>query len=295
MVGLWPVRERFSPLQETETLGLLFMVASSACFALMGLCVKLAGQSLPVEEIILVRAVGGLLVASVMMGLRPTGAVPRQVPWLIARGVLGWAALVCYFQALARLSLADAVFLNYTSPFFTAVLAAWVLREQITRAMQVALLLALGGVAILVHPGGGLFQPGIVLGLGSGILAAGAYVTVKRATTENDPLTIVWFFSLVATVLSVPMALPHLQMPTLAGWLAMGGAALTATVAQILMTHGYRLARATSASIVSLFTPLFAAILGVTCFGDVPGWNTWIGGALIVIAGVLLARGAVSA
>jgi drug/metabolite transporter (DMT)-like permease len=294
MVGLWPVRERVFTLRESEALGLACMVASSALFALMGLCVKLAGQSLPVEQITLVRAAGGLLVTTAMILVRPPGHPPRQVPWLLARGALGWAALVCYFQAIARLSLADAVFLNYTSPFFTAILAGWLLRERITPGMRLALVLGLGGVAVLVHPGGGLFQPGIVLGLGSGVLAAGAYVAVKRATAENDPLTIVWFFSLVATVLSVPLAWTHLERPSPSGWLAMGGVALTATVAQVLMTHGYRMARATPASIVSLFTPLFAALLGIVVFGDVPGWGTWIGGSLIVVAGILLARGSSS-
>ena len=67
MVGLWPVRERFFTLRESEALGLACMVASSALFALMGLCVKLAGQALPVQEITLVRAAGGLLVTTAMI------------------------------------------------------------------------------------------------------------------------------------------------------------------------------------------------------------------------------------
>ena len=294
MVGLWPDRERFQRAFVPEHLGLLCMLASSACFAFMGLFVKIAGRTLPIEEITLVRAGGGLLVASAMACWQPPESPPRQVTWLVARGVLGWSALVCYFQAIARLPLADAVFLNYTSPFFTALLASWVLRERLTRPMALALVLALFGVFILVHPGGGGVKSGVWLGIASGMLAAGAYVAVKRATAHNDPITIVWFFSLVATVLSAPLAWQNWVAPTLAEGLMMASVAISATVAQLLMTHGYRLARATPASIVSLFTPLFAAVLGILCFGDAPGWATWVGGALIVGSGALLARGRVA-
>ncbi|MNY09347.1 EamA-like transporter family protein [compost metagenome] len=66
--------------------------------------------------------------------------------------------------------------------------------------------------------------------------------------------------------------------------------AVSATVAQVFMTLGYHHARATTASIVSLFTPFIAALFGILFFKDAPTWATWLGGALILAAGMLLTR-----
>lgn len=278
------------PAVASERRGYGFMLGSSVCFAVMGAFVKQASGTLPFLEVSFFRSFGGLLLIAAWMKLtgHPFGARDKAI--LVWRGVLGWAALTAFFFGLSTLYLADAVLLNYTSPFFTAILATFVLGERLTRPSVLALLLASAGVVFVIGPKGGLLHWEALVALSSGFFAALAYVAVKRATARNSPWVIVLYFSAVASLLTLPLMAPGYRAPSLVEWGWLAGVALSATVAQVFMTLGYKYARATTASIVSLFTPFIAALLGIVFFHDVPTWATWLGGALILAAGALLTR-----
>ncbi|HEY9857734.1 MAG TPA: DMT family transporter [Stenomitos sp.] len=272
-----------------ERRGYGFMVGSSLSFAVMGALVKVASETLPFQEVTFFRAFGGLVFIGAWMLIRRLSFQANDKGLLIWRGVMGWAALTAYFYAIAHMYLADAVLLNYTSSFFTALLAAVFLGERLTTRTVLCLATALGGVALVVGPKGGFWNLGALAGLGSALCAAFAYVAVKRATANNSPWAIVLYFSLVASVLTLPWLLRDYHAPSPNEWLLLVGLAASATVAQLLMTYGYQLARASTASVVTLSTPLFSAALAYACFQLVPTWGTWLGGALILGAGVVLA------
>lgn len=272
-----------------ERRGYAFMAGASLCFAVMGACVKIASESLPFQEVTFFRAFGGLVLIGAWMLARRLSFAANDKALLVWRGVMGWAALSAFFYAIAHMHLADAVLLNYTSPFFTALFAAFFLGERLTWRTGLCLAAASLGVALVVGPKGGFWNLGAVAGLLSAVFAALAYVAVKRATANNSPWAIVLYFSMVASLLTLPWMIGDFHVPTPREWLLLSGVAAAATVAQVLMTYGYQLARASTASIVSLFTPLFAAVLGFVVFHHVPTWGTFVGGALILGAGLALA------
>lgn len=272
-----------------ERLGYAFMVGSSLSFGVMGLLVKLAAETLPFYEISFFRAFGGFLLTVGAIAALRLPAHAREPKLLVLRGVLGWAALTTYFLAIAGLHLADAVLLNYTSPFFTALLAAFLLGERLTARTLGCLAAATTGVALVVGPAGGFWNWYALAALGSAFLAALAYVTVKKANTANPPWVIVAWFSGVASLLTLPFLLFRYVAPDPREWALLAGAALTGTLAQVLMTYGYKHARASTASVISLTTPLIAALLGIGVLGQPPTWGTALGGALILAAGVALA------
>ncbi|MDB5096604.1 MAG: Permease of the drug/metabolite transporter superfamily [Cyanobacteria bacterium RYN_339] len=264
------------------------MVASSLCFATMGVFVKLASAALPFYEVAFFRAFGGGLLAIAGMAIARQPFKMDRPCVLVWRGVLGWGALTTYFLAISRLPLGDAVLLNYTSPFFTALLAAAMLGEQLTARTLGCLAVATAGVACVVGPTGSFLNGGAAAAVLSAFLAAMAYVTVKRAAATNEPTVIVVVFSIVASLLSIPPMLWHFTVPVGPQWAWLAAAAFFGTVAQTLMTYGYRLARASTASVLTLTTPLAAAVLGILCLGAVPTIGLVVGGLLILGAGVAL-------
>lgn len=278
------------PSAASERKGYAFMLGSSLCFAVMGAFVKQASLTLPILEVSFFRAFGGLVMIAAWMILTGESFAARDKGILIWRGVLGWAALTAFFFGISTLYLADAVLLNYTSPFFTAIIATFVLGERLSRPSVLALLLASAGVAFVVGPKGGFLHWEALVALSSGLFAAFAYVAVKRATARNSHWIIVLYFSAVASLLTLPLMAPTFRFPTPLEWGLLSGVAVSATIAQVFMTLGYQHARATTASIVSLFTPFIAALLGLLFFKDVPTWATWLGGGLILAAGTLLTR-----
>ena len=186
------------------------MALSAFFFAVMAAIAKLLGKRISAQEIIFVRGV--LNVAFMVWWLRRL-----RLPWrgnrtwlLVLRGVLGYAALSCYFWSVSRQPLATAVLLQQVHPVFTAILAVWFLRERPGPRFAPAFLLAALGVWLVApHPASGGAAPGtpsdllpLLVGLLGAILAAGAYVTVRHASrTEREETIVLWF-----PLTSVPLA-----------------------------------------------------------------------------------------
>jgi drug/metabolite transporter (DMT)-like permease len=186
-----------------QSRGVLFMVLSALGFSLMSVLVKLVSPRLPVGEIVLARAIMTLAISYAMVrraGLSPWG---NERGKLLLRGFLGFAALACYYAALARLPLADATTLHFTQPLLTSLLAWWLLGERVGWAAGVAVACGLGGVVLVVHPGvpldHGTDAAGFAIALASATFSSIAYVTVRQLAKTEHPLVIVFYFPLIAT------------------------------------------------------------------------------------------------
>ena len=132
------------------------MLVAAALFALMGVLVKHASASFSPAELVFYRSAFGLVAiwGVIAVGHRHALA-PLATPHVKAhfwRGLSGFAALVLFFFALARLPLATAVTLNYTAPLFLAALSAWWLRERHGRGLVGAVLLGFVGIVLLLRP-----------------------------------------------------------------------------------------------------------------------------------------------
>lgn len=272
-------------------LGFRYMAAAAFFFSVMSLLVKLAGQRLPTQEVVLARSSVGAFLSYVVLRSRGVSPWGNRKGLLLVRALLGYGALSCFFYALVHLPLADATVIQYTNPVFTALLAAVLLSERL-RGRDVALvLLSLVGVVLMARPGflfGGLEErldpvaAGIAL-LGA-VLSAGAYVAVRRLGATEDPLVIVFYFALLSTVGAVPLTAVDAVLPTTGEWVALAGIGVITQLAQVFMTKGLRLEAAGRAMAVGYMQIVFAAVWGMLFFAEFP--DLWgVAGALLIVVG----------
>src|SRR6185436_677769 len=126
----------------------------------------------------------------------------------------GLASMYCYFYAIARLGLSEAILLNYSLPLFMPLIARAWLREEVPPRLWRALALGFLGILLILRPGTGVFRPAALAALLAAVLAALAQVGVRRLT-RTEPITrIVFYFALISTVVS---AVPLLKVWTLPG------------------------------------------------------------------------------
>lgn len=275
--------------------GLALMVASAAAFAAMAAFAKKLLPHTPTQAVVLSR---GLLMTAVFVVLARRRGIPllgRRPGVLLLRGLLGYGALSCYFWSVQHLPLGDAVLLQYSHPIFVALLAPLVLGER-TGPLPLALVaLALGGVALIVHPTGALRSAALIGVLGS-MLSGIAYLTIRELSRTEHPLTIVVWFplaslvpALVATLRAGPAALPR-NGSEVAGHLLVTASAL---VGQITLTFGLSRAGAARATAVTLTGPVFGMLFGYALFGTVPTAASLLGTA--VVLGALAGLGWITA
>src|SRR6185295_8598396 len=97
----------------------VLVVASSLLFALAGVAVKLAVTDLPKEVVVFFRNLLSLTLLLPWVAVRGLGAVrTRQFPLHLLRAGSTLSALYCYYYAVSRIPLADAVLLQFTGPIF---------------------------------------------------------------------------------------------------------------------------------------------------------------------------------
>ena len=275
--------------------GLQVMAVAAFSFSAMAALAKVAGRSVPLFEIVLARSV----VMAVLSGavLVRSGTSFRGVdPGLLAvRGLLGFGALTCFYYAVVHLPLADATVIHFMNPVFTALVAAVVLGEHLGVLETLLVVGSMAGVVLVARPsflfgGAGALDPFAVgVALAGALLAAGAYVTVRRLRGEA-PMLIVFWFSAVSTVLALPFVLRNPVLPSPTVLLVLLGVGLTTHVGQVLITYGFRLERAGRASPIGYLQSVFAAGWGWLLFREVPDLWTGVGAAVIVGCTMVLVR-----
>ncbi len=280
--------------------GIGLKVVSVAVFVAMSTMIKAAGP-LPAGEVVFFRSFFAMLPIMAFLALRGelNGAFHTSRPFShLARGFVGAVAMGCAFFALARLPLPEAITLNYAQPLLVVVFSTLILGETVRVYRWSAVAVGLVGVLIIAWPkltlvGGttamdGREMAGVVAALCSAAASALAMILIRSLVHTEKTGTIVLWFSLSATLLSL-LTLPF-------GWTALtpGQAALlvcagmSGGLAQLLMTEAYRHAEASVVAPFEYTSMILGIAVGYTMFGDVPTLHMLVGGAIVVGAGLFI-------
>lgn len=273
------------------------MLGAALLFSLMGLCVKLASSQYSPSEILLVRSLVGV---ALLLGLARWRGVTlgTRLPWMhVWRGVIGVAALLLWFWAIAGLPLATAMTLNQMSAIWMALFllggAILLGGKSLDPRLIVAVLVGFVGVALVLQPTFARDQlPWGLAGLASGMLAAMAYLQVTALGRAGEPeIRVVFYFSLAGVVAAGLLSLfapapPRPQGHSLYGLGLLLAVGLSATLAQVLMTAAYARGKVLANASLNYSGIVFSALLGWLVFEEAPGWLALLGMLLIVAAGL---------
>jgi drug/metabolite transporter (DMT)-like permease len=272
------------------------MVLAAFFFSAMSLLVKLVGLRLPSQEVVFVRALVSLTVAYALVRRARLGNWGKRKGLLVVRGMMGFAALSCFFYALIHLPLADATVIQYTNPVWTAWLGWWLLNEGLSRREAALSGAGLLGVLLIARPtllfgGASRLEPlAVAVGMAGALFSAAAYVSVRKLGRTEHPLMIVFYFTLVTVPASIPGLLMHAVMPTAHELGLLGGVGLSAVLGQLYLTRGLQREPAGRATAIGYVQIVFAATWGVLWFHEYPDAMSLAGAAMVLVSVVVLAR-----
>jgi drug/metabolite transporter (DMT)-like permease len=271
-----------------------WMLVAGFLFAAMGLFVKLASAHFGAAEIAFYRSAITMVVAFAVIAWQRETIRTTFLQGHLVRGIVGGISLVGFFYAIAQLSLATALTLNYTSPIFLAIATVVVMGERFSGWLIVAIATGFAGVALLLQPTfeGGKSGPAMI-GLFSGVLAAWAYLAVRTLGRVGEPdWRVVFYFGLTATILCAGWQLVTARFTPLTGstWWILVGVGLFGTAAQVAMTRAWRTGNTLVVGSLSYSTLVFAAMLAFAVYGEVPTGLEWAGMAVIIVSGLMAMR-----
>lgn len=289
-----------APLDPNPLLAIGLKVGSVCAFVGMASAIKYAGQ-VPAGQIVFFRSLFALL--PICVYLLATGELARS--WMtkrplghVGRGLVGVASMALGFYGLTRLPLPDAIAIGYARPLITVILGAVLLGEIVRRHRWSAVIIGLFGVLVISWPKlevfrgeaglGGDEALGIVATLMSACIAGLTTIMVRRLLDTERTATIVLYFSLTATLFSLA-TIPF-------GWNALDVGQTVALVAsgffgglgQILLTQSYRHGDVSTIAPFEYTSVILATAIGYFMFGELPGWATLAGSAIVVASGIFI-------
>lgn len=268
----------------------LLMLLSSLGFAWMGAFVKLAGN-VPTFEKAFFRNFVSLLVSILIIYKskeNPLGKKENR-KFLWGRGILGTMGMLCYFYGIDRLILPDSGMLNKMHPFFITIFAAIFLKEKISKHQIISLLIAFTGVIFIMKPSANFYKsmPALICFM-SAVFAGAAYVFVSYLGNKESSSVIVFYFSLISTLITLPLSLLNFTVLNFYQLAVLLLAGVSAAIAQFSLTIAYKYAPAGEVSIYNYSNVIFSSILGIILFSEIPGALSIIGYILITFAGYIV-------
>ena len=260
--------------------GILCIVCSAFCFALMNMFVRAAGDLPSVQKSFFRNLVALVFAVAIMRKTEiPFRCRRENLRYLIIRSVCGTMGILCNYYAIDHLVLSDASMLNKMSPFFAVIFSYFVLKERVDIPQALCVAGAFLGSLLVIKPtfSNMALVPsliGLLGGLGAGI----AYTYVRKATLngEKGPL-IVCFFSAFSCLVTLPFLVFDYHPMTLLQLVTLLGAGLSAAGGQFAITAAYSYAPAREISVYDYSQVIFAAVLGFLAFGQIPDLLSWMG------------------
>lgn len=271
--------------------GIICIIMSAFCFALMSFFVRMAGDLPPIQKSFFRNFVAAIFAGIILMknGV-PFHCKKENLGYMLGRSICGTIGILCNFYAVDHLVLADASMLNKMSPFFAVIFSYFLLKEKITVPQGLFVIGAFVGSLFVIKPTFSNMDllPSLI-GLCGGIGAGAAYTMVRKLGErgEKGPF-IVFFFSTFSCVVTLPwlpfdyhpMSLAQIGILLFAGLSAAGG--------QFSITAAYCYAPAREISVYDYSQIIFSAGLGFFFFEQIPDLLSWIGYAVICLMAVAM-------
>lgn len=282
-------------------LGITLKVLSALAFTLMSAGIKLVSDRYPTGEIVFFRSFFALLPLLVWLSWQGdliNSVRTRNLKGHLLRGVIGSCGMFSGFIALSYLPLPDAVTIGYAAPLMVVVLAALMLGETVRAYRWSAVVIGFVGVLVMVSPHFGASAlarglsggpaVGALFGLLGAACAALATIQVRRLTQTERTGAIVFYFSVLSSLLGLSTIFLGWRAPTMPEWGILLGIGILGGIGQILLTESYRHADASLIAPFEYTTMIWAFLFGWFVFGELPGRTVLIGGAIVAGAGMFV-------
>lgn len=266
--------------------GIRYMLFASFVFAFMNVAVKKVSH-IPSVEVVFFRAVVSLIMSWGYLKRNNIPVLGNNRKVLFLRGLYGTIALVMVFATFQNMPLASAVVVHYLSPIFTALLALWLLKENVYKVQYLFFALSFIGIFMIKGFDSRVETLYFVLGVLGAFFGGLAYTSIRKLKDSEHPLVIVFYFPLVALPIAGLGSAFVWVTPIGTDWLWLLAVGVLTQIAQVYLTKAYQIEAAANVASANYIGIFYALGFGYFIFGESFNSQVILGMAL-VLAGVIL-------
>lgn len=271
--------------------GLVLILLAYLCFACLDTTAKYLGGALAPLQIVWMRFLthSGFAVIVLQPWNTPEHYRVRHPiqQALRALGLLG--ATFFNFLAVQYLQLAETASIFFLAPFIVTALAGPFLGEWAGARRWVAIVIGFIGALFIIRPGPDGFQPAMLLSLAATISYAFYILLTRRLTRDETAEGMILLPALIAAAIMTPIGIIQWQpVPGGLHWALLLVTGLFGGLGHWVLIKAHETAPAPTLAPFLYTQLLWMVLLGYLVFGDLPGWSTLVGAAIIVSSGIYL-------
>ena len=276
------------PIMNEEQKGYLELILFSLFAGIIGIIVRLI-KNLDIYSVIFFRAIIAVIFLFIVIILK-RGIKELFLVWpfrTLLIGLFEGISIFLYFGSILRTSISNAVFLVYTAPIFSIILAKFFLKEEIERETIFGMFLTLLGIIFILDPRTFASRSqetiGNLMGLGAGffysVITFSAKPLLKRVsgyyTAFWQYLVVSFMFLFFINIKSFNGLYANWWQLTIMGVLCTG-------IAFVLFMEGLKKIKAQKVLIITTIEPLAGTLAALLVLKENPSLLTIIGAVLII-------------
>ena len=209
---------------------------------------------------------------------------------LMLRATLSLGSFSLFLFGLKLMPLADAFAISMSSPLIVAALSGPLLGEPATRREWIAVLIGFAAVMFMIRPGGTIPLDGALVMLGATFCYSLGLLST-RSLGRTESASVITVFVMVMFVVAGGVTMPFVWItPSAAdfGWLTI--IAVISAVAMYLTIQGFRIAPPALLGPFQYSTLVWAILIGLVWWGDVPDVSVVVAAVVVVASGLFVIK-----
>ena len=279
--------------QNHVVLGALCMCAAMLAGASIDVSVKALAPTYSTAQIVFLRSAIAIpiILALVWHQVGLSALANAGWRWQLWRGLLTAGANFGFFYGLIYVPLVTALMLAYIGPVLIVLLARPLLGEEISPARLVGVLTGFAGVMFVIQPDSLSVDPAIWAILGSAACWALLSISNRQLATKVSTPVLTFYTYPVSLLIAAVWVWGNWREPALWDWPLFSMTALGSALAHWFAAMAYRYAAAGVVAPFEYTALIWISLAGYLFWGEVPSWTVWVGGAAVIVGGVIALRG----
>ncbi|MCJ7983144.1 DMT family transporter [Priestia sp. OVL9] len=270
---------------------IIFTIIAGFCYSLMSVFIKMAYNFSNEPTITFFRFFSALAMLIPIYFISGKPSIKTKAPYLhLIRGTFGFLMFTLYTISLQYIPVENALALNSTYPLFIPLILFFVFKESISFKTVIGIIVGFIGVYIIINPSAKDYMSwAAILALVSALCSAASNVTIRTLRRTESSFSIVFYFFLIATVVSFfYMLLTDTQINIEAIWLLLGIAA-TSLGSQQLLSYVLKFLHPNLVSSLMYSSIVFGFLFSWMFWGKAPTFLEILG-TLIIICGTIILK-----
>ena len=276
--------------------GILCMLGGALSLTINDAMAKYLTQSYPVGQVMALRGLSIILFLIIFLFFMNNLQALKIFSWkghLLRAGAMTGSTFF-FITGLSLLPITDAIAIAFVAPILTTILGIIILREAVSWKRWVAIFVGFFGVIIILQPTSDAFKIAAIAPMGAAAFGAARDVVTRAISGSENSLSILLTSMLMITIagfLTYPLGWSAVKLSHI--WIFITSSLLVG-LAQYLMIEAFRLGEVALISPFKYSSLLWATLIGLVIWDDLPSKNVVLGAFILILSGIYLLKNEVT-